>query len=37
LFKYLFRDLLDKEEIAQIWKVLNDPEGILKHAYEVIN
>ncbi|XP_060597253.1 L-proline trans-4-hydroxylase-like [Ruditapes philippinarum] len=30
------KDLLDKEEIAQIWKVLNDPEGILKHAYETL-
>lgn len=28
------KNLLDKEEIDQIWKVLNDPNGIMQHGYQ---
>ena len=30
-----FRDFLDKEERDQIWRVLDEEIGILKHSYTV--
>ncbi|WAQ97922.1 hypothetical protein MAR_022295 [Mya arenaria] len=30
----IVRNLLDKEEIAQLWKIFEEPDGIMKHSYE---
>ena len=34
-FSSVSRDFLDEEERNQIWKVLDEDKGILKHSYTV--